>query len=87
MLLGDTTVTTVNNNLNTTVTTVGDKYKTTEALFIDLNDLVNQQFKAWYCKMFFKLGRDEVMKRASLARSDARVDKKRYFSYLLKNYR
>ncbi len=85
MQIGNTTVTTVNDNLKTTVTTVGDKYKTTEALFIDLDDLVNQQFKAWYCKMFFKLGREEVMKRASLARSDAKSDKRRYFSYLLKN--
>jgi ribulose kinase len=86
----NTIVTTVGKSKNTTVTTVttvGDKYKTTEALFEDLSDLVNQEFKAWYCKQFHVLGAAEVLKRASIARNDAKGDKRHYFSYLLKHYR
>lgn len=53
-------------------------------LFEMLSDLCNNQFKAWYCKMFYKLGKDKVLALASIARADAKTDKRRYFSYLLK---
>ena len=54
-----------------------------DQLFRELQDLVNPQFKAWYCKMFYKLGRDKVIVLASLARADG-YDQRRYFSKLLK---
>lgn len=55
-----------------------------DLLFEDLKDLVNDQFRAWYCKMFFKLGREKVLILASQARADAKNDKRKLFSYLLK---
>lgn len=54
-----------------------------DVLFNDLHDLTNQQFKGWYMKAFYKLGKDEVLKLASVARADGK-DKARYFSKLLK---
>jgi len=85
----DTTVTTVGNKKNTTVTTVttvtiGDKYLTTETLYKDLSDLVNERFKPWYCKQFHRLGRDTTLRLASIARADSKSDTRKYFSYLLK---
>lgn len=53
-------------------------------LFADLADLTNSQFKGWYMKAFFTLGKDEVLKLASIARADGK-DKKKYFSVLIKN--
>lgn len=55
-----------------------------DVLFSDLSDLVNPEFKSWYCKMFYKLGRDQVLIMASKARADG-YDKRKYFSRLLKN--
>lgn len=77
-----TTVTT-GLNYNTTVTTVGNKYKLTESLYTELNDLVNQRFKAWYCREFHRLGKDKVLCLASIARQDG-LDKAKLFSSLLK---
>jgi len=54
-----------------------------DKLFEILSDLVNPQFRAWYCKRFYALGKDEVLKRASIARADGK-DKRKYFSVLLK---
>lgn len=46
-------------------------------------DLVNQQFKAWYCKKFYALPRDKVIQLASQAYADGH-NPARLFSYLLK---
>lgn len=76
------------NKVNSTVTTVSSKgtnYTKVDDLFNTLNDLVNQQFKAWYCKRFYNLGIDQVMRFAGMARQEAKTDKKKYFSYLLKH--
>lgn len=81
-LLQDTTVTTGLNNLKTTVTVVGKNYRLTEELYNQLPDLVNPEFKKWYCKRFHVLGTDEVLKRASIARSDG-LEPRKLFSKLL----
>jgi len=62
----------------------GKKQFEVDLLFDDLKDLVNDKFRAWYCKMFFKLGREKVLVLASQARADAKKDSRRLFSYLLK---
>lgn len=49
-----------------------------------LPDLVNQQFRAWYCQRFYALGKDEVLRLASIARADGKNPAK-LFSYMLKN--
>lgn len=54
-----------------------------DSLFEELSDLTNPQFRGWYCKMFYKLGRAEVLKIASIAKADGK-DPKRLFSMLLK---
>lgn len=82
--LNRTTVTTVSKNINTTVTTVGTKYKTTELLYSDLDDLVNERFKKWYCKKFHQLGKERVLELASVARQDGR-NPRTYFAWLLKH--
>lgn len=71
-------LTTEINEVNTT-----DNCDPIDTLFYDLSDLVNMQFKAWYCKMFYKHGRDKVMIMASRARADG-YDQRKYFSKLLK---
>lgn len=53
-------------------------------LFEQLSDLVNQQYRAWYMKLFYKLGKDKVLKLASVARADAKSNPRGYFSKLLK---
>ena len=78
-----TTVTT-GIKLKPTVTTVGTNYQLTESLYTELDDLVNSTFKLWYCKRFHALGYDRVLVLASQARNDAKFDKCRLFSYLLK---
>ncbi len=80
--LNQTTVTT-GNKLKPTVTTVGNKYKLTEALYEDLSDLVNAEFKQWYCKHFHRLGKDRVLQLASIARSDG-LEPPKLFSKLIK---
>lgn len=60
--------------------TVGE---TIDNLIVELQDLINPNFKAWYAKRFYALGKDEVLKRASLARADG-FDKRKYFSVLIK---
>ncbi len=76
------------NKFNTTDTTVKDsggpmKKYDADHLFDMLPDLVNPTFKAWYCKLFYKLGKDRVLQLASLARQDGK-DNRKYFSHLLK---
>ena len=55
-----------------------------DALYGMLPDLVNDQFKSWYCKRFYEIGKDEVLKLASVARADAKTNPRGYFSVLLK---
>jgi hypothetical protein len=74
------------NSVNSTDTTVKDrgaKKFDADHLFDMLPDLVNPTFKAWYCKMFYALGKDRVLQLASLARQDGK-DNRKYFSHLLK---
>lgn len=54
-----------------------------DLLFEELRDLTNGAFRGWYMKMFYSLGKDEVLRLASIARADGK-DKQRYFSKLLK---
>lgn len=75
---------------NTQLTTEGNKVTSTEQLttedhlFESMPDLVNSQYRAWYCMTFKRLGREQVMKLASLARADAKTNPRGYFSVLLK---
>lgn len=55
-----------------------------DRLYSDLSDLVNNQFRAWYCKMFYQLGKDRVLILASQARQDGK-HKQKLFSKLLKD--
>ena len=54
-----------------------------DQLFKMLPNLVNQDFKPWYCKQFYRLGRNKVMELASLAQADG-SDPRKLFSFLLK---
>lgn len=88
-----TTVTTKGNFVTPTVTDVttvpykGENYAKIDALYDSVSDLVNETFKPWYCKQFQSLGSDTVLQCAAIARQEARNDKRKYFSYLLKNYK
>jgi hypothetical protein len=66
-------------NCNTTVNCRDE----VDLMFTELHDLVNEKFKPWYCKQFYRLGRKEVEKRASQARNDG-FNKQKLFSKLLK---
>ena len=55
-----------------------------DALYERLPDLVNDQFRKWYIKQFYRLGSDRVFQMAAVARADARTDSRRYFSTMLK---
>lgn len=68
---------------NTTDTTDINCYEN-DYLFQQLNELVNQQFKAWYCKCFYLLGKNKVLQLASIAKADGKQPSK-LFSILLKN--
>ena len=69
--------------LKTEVNSVSSCNNPIDELIVELSDLVNPQFKAWYCKKFYALGREHVMVLASKARTDG-FDKRKYFSTLLK---
>jgi hypothetical protein len=80
----DTTVTTVKNRATTIVAgNRGLQYLEADQLFSQFSDLVNDQFKPWYCKHFHRLGRQKTFELAALARADG-FNKRRLFSYLLK---
>lgn len=73
-----------------TVTTVtiadenrGEQFHETDQLFDQLQDLVNHQFRRWYCHHFHRLGRERVFILAAQARADG-FNKRKLFSYLLK---
>jgi hypothetical protein len=55
-----------------------------DQLFEMLTDLVNPQYRAWYCGLFYKLGKERVLRLASVARADAKTNPRGYFSKLLK---
>lgn len=55
-----------------------------DRLYEQLSDLVNPQYRAWYCKMFYKLGKDKVLTLASQARNDGKNPPK-LFSHLLRS--
>lgn len=63
-----------------------------DVLYEDLGDLINHEvdkvtgrsWRDWYMRTFYKLGKDEVLRLASIARADGK-HKKRYFSKLLKD--
>lgn len=72
-------LTTETNKLNTVV----NCRDTIDLLFGELGDLTNPTFKAWYCKLFYTIGRQRVLQLASIARADG-YDTRKYFSKLLK---
>ncbi len=49
----------------------------------DYADLMSPQFKAWYCKVWYKIGRERFAVLASQARADGK-DPRKLFSYLLR---
>jgi len=65
------------------ISTVTNKKYDNDVLFDELADLVNNDFRAWYCGRFYKLGTQRVLELASIARADGREPKK-LFSTLLK---
>lgn len=54
-----------------------------DILFYELKDLVSDEFRAWYIKCFYTLGRTKTIELASQALVEGK-DKKKLFSYLLK---
>ena len=69
----------------TDITTGNNKKFDNDYLFEDqrLSGLVNPTFKAWYCKHFYRLGKDKVLQLASIAKVDGN-NSARLFSFLLK---
>jgi len=59
-------------------------YRTTDLVFVEVQDLTCPAYRAWYCKMIHRLGRDKILRLASIARQDGN-DPARLFSYLIKN--
>ena len=57
-----------------------------DILFNQLSDLVNDTFRAWYCRQFYKLGTQRVLQMASIARADGKYPAK-LFSKMLKDAR
>lgn len=80
------TVPTGFNKVKTTDTTGTSKYTKrydADELFDQLSELVNPTYRAWYCKMFYQLGKNRVMELASVAKADGKEPRK-LFSLLLK---
>jgi hypothetical protein len=61
----------------------GEKFQEADQLFDMLKDLVNEDWKPWYCKHFHRLGRERTLILAAQARVDG-FDKRKLFSHLLK---
>ena len=55
-----------------------------DQLYEQLTGLVNPQYKAWYMKVFYSLGRQRVLQLAGVARADGR-DQAKLFSHLLRH--
>jgi hypothetical protein len=71
------------NKLKPIVTTDNCNAQEADQIFNMLPELVNPQYKAWYCREFYRLPRTKIMELASLAKSDG-SDPQRLFSFLLK---
>ena len=54
-----------------------------DVLFLELKDLASEEFRAWYIKCFYNIGRQKTLELASQAMTDGK-DKKKLFSFLLK---
>jgi len=54
-----------------------------DVLFLELKDLVSDEFRAWYIKCFYTIGRKKTLELASQAMAEGK-DKKKLFSFLLK---
>lgn len=54
-----------------------------DQLLSEVADLINPNFKAWYCKRFATLGKESVLRYASQARADGKTPA-RLFSFLIK---
>lgn len=70
-------------------TGTGTKYNNSyecDELYEQLPDLVNRQYRGWFCKQFYRLGKDKVLKLAAVARTDG-LNAPRYFAKLLKEAR
>lgn len=52
-------------------------------LYEQLQELCCPTYKAWYCREFYRLGRDKVLQLASIAKADGNEPAK-YFSRLIK---
>lgn len=88
LIPADTTVPTGLNTVDTTGTADtadSSKQYDNDYLYEDMKskNLVNDSFKGWYMKAFYKLGKAEVHRLAALAKADGKQPA-RYFSYLLK---
>lgn len=68
--------------IDTTDTNYAGRYENDE-LFDQLSDLVSADWRPWYCKHFYRLGKDRVLQLAGVARAEGRSPKK-YFARLLK---
>lgn len=86
----DTTVTTavatVLKSFKPTATVKTLDLEASNKLYMELSDLVNENFKLWYLKMFNRLGYQQVLHLASQARADGKNPRK-LFSFLLKGSR
>lgn len=50
----------------------------------EIGDLITRpDLKPWYCSAVYKLGMQQVLQMASLARADAKTTPPQFFSYLL----
>jgi hypothetical protein len=84
-------ISSVSYNQKDTTVQLKEAKKTTEQLstveidrlFSDLGNLVNQQFKPWYCRVFYRIGRSKALELAAVAKSDG-FNPPRLFSKLLK---
>lgn len=55
-----------------------------DSVYAEIPDLVNDQFRSWYCDMFYKIGKERVLTLIKVARTEGK-NPARYFSHLLKS--
>lgn len=72
----------VSNSVSSSSVSVDQRYKEAKQVYDALPELVNEQYKGWYLKKFYALGRERVMILASQARQDG-VSPPKLFSHLL----
>jgi len=92
-ILSRKTIVTTGRNLNNPIvtieTTVGGKTKDKVGQMCDLamedfSDLICPEFRAWYCKAYYKIGGERFTILAKQARADGKIPSK-LFSFLLRN--